>query len=163
MEKEALALRAVTKLVSTAAKDAVLSVAPEHYPLVKKFSLILAKRVQRGTIDRAVAEQMIVDVAKSPKQLEGKLVLGEGASEACMGMAKDAVENLGDFINGGATEGKDPVTYLRGMAKRAAKKFDQTEDEGLARICALVNGCGALNKGVFNSACAKTMGAAAAL
>ena len=141
-EINVLTLGNIAKVVSPRAAEAIRSVGPENYETMKKVGVVLARRVNKGTMDAAVVEKMILNIAASPKVLDGKLVVGEGATEACMAMAKEAVENMGDFIDGGAAEGKDPVSYTKGMGKRAAEKFKQDLEEGIARVCALASsGC----------------------
>jgi len=145
----------VRNAISAAAAEAVSSVPAEYTATMAKFGNILAKRVKNSQIDRAVAEQMIIDVANSPKQLDGMLVIGRGATEACMEMQAEAVTNLAEFINGGAKEGKDAETYMNGMARAAAEKFKQTLEEGKARMCAVGGSqCQLVNPVPFAKVCA---------
>ncbi len=146
---------------SSRATDAIKTVTGENFGTMMKVGTTLARRVRKGTLDAATAEKMIINIAASPKVLEGKLVVGDGASEACMAMAKEAVENMGDFIDGGAAEGKDPVSYTKGMGKRAAEKFKQDLEEGIARVCALASsGCKLFSSAIVK-ACAQINGAKA--
>lgn len=145
----------VSRALSEAAATAMETVAPEHHAKMQRFSLILVKRVKRGALAKGVAEQMVLDVAKSPEKL-GELIIGEGATQACMEMDPRAVENLGDAINGGVRgEGRDAEGVVRGMGKRFSEKFHQELEEGIARVCALASsGCRLFSKPIMD-ACAK--------
>lgn len=153
--KEEIVLSTITEHLGPKAFEAVTSAKPEHYNTVRRLALILAKRVKSGELGRAEAEGLLVDNANSPRVLDGEFVLGEGAGEACMGMAGEAIKNLAEFVRGGAEVGKDPISYTKGMGEAAAKKFKQDLEEGIARVCALASsGCRLLGNPIVN-ACKK--------
>ncbi|MBI3542024.1 MAG: hypothetical protein HY075_01935, partial [Deltaproteobacteria bacterium] len=90
LEKDALLLGNIAKVVSPKAAEAIRSAGEQNYAAMKKIGTVLARRVKAGQLKAETVERLLVNAAASPKVLEGKSVLGENATEACLGMAKDA-------------------------------------------------------------------------
>lgn len=160
---QVLSVARIGDVLGKEAAEAVVS-AKSHTLELQYFGMALVKRVKayetsKGAkgITKEVAAKLLKDVAESPKQLDGALVIGEGASKACMEMASEAVNNFAEFI-GAAADDKtvtDSEKYVDAMGKKAAEKFKQKMEEGVARICALAkSGCGLFSAAIGN-ACTK--------
>jgi len=79
-------------------------------------------------------------------------VVGEGTSKACAEMDQKAIANFAKFVRGGAIEGKDAETYIKGMGRVAAAEFKQELEDGIARVCALASsGCKLLSQAIAKS------------